>query len=348
MGKNLKGTLTVTTDGQSFNDDNVNAYFTNGNQNNSYFLHNTLQSGRNYDADDGTLWINFVGYESGTTRYRDFVIGDGKQTAIVTVDGSAPLMTVDANLEVRGAGADTKITIEDYGGHENEIPAFEFKRSQGGSIDTMTETLNGDVLGSIRFFGVDTGSSFDEGAAIQVTQSGSAGTQIPTDLEMITYNSTGQNSVGIKLDSSNNVTITGDLIISSLTEGSVLYAGSSGTISENNANFYWDDALGLGTTTLPEILNLDDSNPSIQFTDTGAGGDEFLIGKTATGFRLRNVTDVRTDIQVDGDGNVGFNDSTPSYKVDVNGTFRAVDDSVFDGDLEVDSRDVHRYAMLQG
>ena len=50
---------------------------------------NTLQGGYGIDSDGGDLWINYRGYQNGTSRFRDFRVGDGKETAIIFVDGSA-------------------------------------------------------------------------------------------------------------------------------------------------------------------------------------------------------------------------------------------------------------------
>jgi hypothetical protein len=41
------------------------------------------------DTDDAQLWLNYQGYNLGTSRFRDTVIGNGKQAAVLTVDGSA-------------------------------------------------------------------------------------------------------------------------------------------------------------------------------------------------------------------------------------------------------------------
>ena len=48
--------------------------------------------------------------------------------------------------------------------------------------------------------------------------------------------------------------------ISGLTEGSVLFANSSGNIGEDNSNFFWDDStnrLGIGTDSPAEVLSVD-------------------------------------------------------------------------------------------
>ena len=50
---------------------------------------NTYNSGWGSDTDDFSTWINYAGYQGGTTRYRDFIVGDGKNQRIATFDGSS-------------------------------------------------------------------------------------------------------------------------------------------------------------------------------------------------------------------------------------------------------------------
>jgi len=50
---------------------------------------NTYNSGFNVNADDFSTWLNFSGYQGGTTKFRDLIIGNGKNGRVVTVDGSS-------------------------------------------------------------------------------------------------------------------------------------------------------------------------------------------------------------------------------------------------------------------
>lgn len=56
-----------------------------------------------------------------------------------------------------------------------------------------------------------------------------------------------------------HITIPGNLTLSGLTSGSVLFAGASGIVSEDNTNLFWDDAnnrLGIGTAVPTETLHV--------------------------------------------------------------------------------------------
>ena len=66
---------------------------------------NTLNAAYGNDSDTADLWINYIGYQGGTSRFRDFRIGNGKQAALVFVDGSTSDVTISAgNLVIGTAG----------------------------------------------------------------------------------------------------------------------------------------------------------------------------------------------------------------------------------------------------
>jgi hypothetical protein len=50
---------------------------------------------------NGNFPINFRGYNDGTTQFRDFTVYDGKETAILTVDGSAATVTLAGTTTVQ-------------------------------------------------------------------------------------------------------------------------------------------------------------------------------------------------------------------------------------------------------
>lgn len=52
--------------------------------------------------DHGRIWINQFGYHGGSSYHRDTLIGDGKNAAVVTVDGAAAGVTIEGHLHFQG------------------------------------------------------------------------------------------------------------------------------------------------------------------------------------------------------------------------------------------------------
>jgi hypothetical protein len=61
---------------------------------------NQITSGFNGDGEDRDVWINYTGYAGGTTRFRDFRVGNGKQGQLLFVDGSAASVAITGSLSV--------------------------------------------------------------------------------------------------------------------------------------------------------------------------------------------------------------------------------------------------------
>lgn len=64
---------------------------------------NTLNFNFGVDSDSGG-WVNYRGYNNGTTRFRDLIIGDGKNSPIATFTGSSKLVTLYGDTRSRGSG----------------------------------------------------------------------------------------------------------------------------------------------------------------------------------------------------------------------------------------------------
>lgn len=111
---------------------------------------------------------------------------------------------------------------------------------------------------------------------IDVTIAAAAGTPGGSDTQ-VQFNDSGSfgGDAGFTYNKTTDIaTLTGGLNISALTTGSVLFAGSSGAISQDNANFFWDDTnnrLGIGTTSPGAQLEV----------DAGAATTKGLIVKAA-------------------------------------------------------------------
>ena len=119
------------------------------------------------------------------------------------------------------------------------------------------------------FISTDTGAIYeDTGTAWTLIADAGAGTT--GTLQQVTTNGN-TTTQGISITagglSSNSITNT------SLTTGSVAFVGAAGLMTEDNANFFWDDTnnrLGLGTITPTAKLDIHGSGAMALFNGTGA------------------------------------------------------------------------------
>ena len=77
--------------------------------------------------------------------------------------------------------------------------------------------------------------------------------------------------------------------------------------------------------TASGTIHLSSADPIVKFTDT-AGGDTFGVFASASNFLgFYNFTDSRTDLVIDGSGNVGIGNTSPSQKLEVGGALVSTD-----------------------
>jgi len=75
---------------------NAESFYTNDTR----YISNQIMSGYNTNSEDSDIWINYTGYLGGTTRFRDFRIGNGKQGQIALFDGSTGAATFACSVTV--------------------------------------------------------------------------------------------------------------------------------------------------------------------------------------------------------------------------------------------------------
>ena len=144
-------------------------------------------------------------------------------------------------------------------------------------------------------------------------------------------------ATALSIGSTGAVTIPGTLALSPMTSGSVLFAGASGVLAQDNANFFWDvtnHRLGIGNAAPGNKLDVrggaygNNQNFGIDIgTPTGANGwlGGMRIKSDAGGIQRlsidspSNATFGTTEaISISG-GNVGINTASPSAKLSING-----------------------------
>lgn len=184
---------------------------------------------------------------------------------------------------------------------------------------TLVAAANNDVL-----VGLDISPTFTNGAFTGV---GNYGIRTSGQLRLSSYTTTSSYSgtvVGyLAFDSSGNILTTATPSasmaiggsITSATAGSVLFAGASGVLAQDNANFFWDDTnnrLGLGTATPSDDLHLYETTnvaTAIRIENPNAGTSNSLnlnlFSDTTAGylqFQKRSSTHTATGIVVANSG----------------------------------------------
>ena len=134
-----------------------------------------------------------------------------------------------------------------------------------------------------------------------------------------------------KLGSTSRPTFIG-IVLSGLTQGSILFVGADGVLSQNNSNLFWDDAnnrLGIGTASPDKPLEIRNSTPVIRLRATGSyvdaaapyvefGGDNAGAWKR-TGY-VGDATSGDTDIYLRAEvSNLKLGDSTSNSVLTLSG-----------------------------
>ncbi len=188
------------------------------------------------------------------------------------------------NLSIATSASDTDLSIENYSttGH---YPSLRFEHSNHATIGTKSETQDGDNLGSIFFSGVDAGNGSQICAIVTVKQDGAAGTEVPSNMILRTYSSSGQNTNQLVLHNSGNVGI--------------------GTIAPTAYNSDADRLVVYGTGPVGiTIVGGSGDSSNIYFADgTGAGNNRGQIRYNHNADTMTFATVASSALRIGDDGN---------------------------------------------
>ena len=129
------------------------------------------------------------------------------------------------------------------------------------------------------------------------------------------------------------------------TTGSVPFAGASGLLTEDNANFFWDDAnnrLGLGTATPSTRLHMLDTTANIglrletdkvdgvavlQLINDARQWDVAVRGDINDSFVISDETAGGNRLTINSSGFIGLNETDPDAQLDIGGTLMMTEQS---------------------
>jgi hypothetical protein len=199
---------------------------------------------------NGNFPINFRGYNDGTTQFRDFTVYDGKETAILTVDGSAATVALAADLTL----AATKKLYLDGGGNTYIVEE---------SADDLHFVTGGTARLTIA---ADGKTHVNGGTAAAYPAAGFATFWTTADQYAANFRHDGNatSSLGVNIicgadDAAGTNTAVGIMSGNGTTQGTITF--TSGTVSYNAFTAGHDASLPVGETayaygTLVEIVEI--------------------------------------------------------------------------------------------
>jgi hypothetical protein len=258
------------------------------------------------DNDSQNLWINYAGYLGGTTRFRNFVVGDGKHGHLVDVIGSS------GNVGIGSVSPGSKLDVV---GIERVLsgaatPNVNYATTAGslyvqqdlevdGNVylgDAVTDNLT--VMGILTLTG---GANYVGPVTISTTHAEafvvrqeSNGTQI-FNVDTVAGNvGVGSAVPGQKLDVAGNVRAS-QVIDSALTAGRITYAGTGGQLTDNAYLVFDGTNVGIGTSTPTQLLEVAGG------IGASGGGDSYFSGSVGIATTApQNTLDVRGTLNASG------------------------------------------------
>ena len=222
---------------------------------------------------------------------------------------------IDGSLEVNGGAvfnegsADADFRIESNGN------ANMFVVDGGSDVVAIGSAVNANYLLTIG--GAHTGGSNSFGVRVEPTITGVANNNASIFNVAGTLVEAGSGTHANLWGSAfSTPTVTGGS--ASVTNTATVWISGAMSAGTNNYALWVDDGVsrfdgdvGIGETSPDTVLHIKDAAPDITLEDSD-GGDVYKIGNNGGNYRVRNVTDSRTDLNIEGGGHVGIGTTSAS------------------------------------
>lgn len=126
---------------------------------NVYIIGETINAGFLYNADGASLFVNYRGYNGGTTRFRNFNIADGKGNNVAVFAGSTKNLTLYGDFILDGGEIKFSTAAATAGIIQSGDDLFIKNTVHGGEIWMQAEDTGGTIR-SLISFSADTGIAF--------------------------------------------------------------------------------------------------------------------------------------------------------------------------------------------
>lgn len=203
--------------------------------------------------------------------------------------------------------------LDDYSTTDSHGTFIYMRKSGSNTIGGHAATVDGEVLGDVRFWG-DSGTAFTSGASINAVQNGAAGTYTPTDLKFVTTNGT---------NSLERMRITKDG-----------YVGIGTSTPNGPFEVVFDDSTGgvtglhvrntnSGANAYSGVYYFDNNNIASVFNGFNNSTHEYRFNNMATNGAINFLLSGASKLAIATNGYIGIGTTSPAYPLTVSGTIQA-------------------------